>query len=58
MEISTFEQITSALTVQMICSPLGPDIPAGANPNDLCILECPPGLDPYKHPSRVVTPGW
>jgi|SRR5215471_11057077 hypothetical protein len=56
MEISTFEQITSALTVQMICSPLGPDIPAGANPNDLCILECPPGLDPYKHPSRVVTP--
>jgi hypothetical protein len=56
MEISIFEQITSALTVKSICSPLGPDIPAGSTADDLDTLECPADLDPLNHPSRVVTP--
>jgi len=56
MEISIFEQITSALTVKSICSPLGPDIPAGSTADDLWTLDCPAHLDPLNHPSRVVTP--
>ncbi len=56
MEISTFEHITSALTVKAICSPLGPDIPAGSTADDLNTLECDADVDPINHPSRVITP--
>lgn len=56
MEISIFEQITSVLTVKSICSPLGPDIPAGSTADDLETLECAVNLDPFNYPSRVVAP--
>jgi hypothetical protein len=55
MEVSIFEQVTSALTVKSICSPLGPDIPAGSTTDDLMTLECEADVDPLSHPSRVIT---
>jgi hypothetical protein len=48
MDTPIFEQITSALTVKSICSPLGPDIPADSTESD---------LDPtstFDNPSRVI----
>ena len=35
MDITIFEQITSALTVKSICSPLGPDLPGWSTDEDL-----------------------
>jgi len=48
-----FEQISSALTVRSICTPLGPDIPSGSTDEDLLDMHCDPGLDPF-NPSRVL----
>jgi hypothetical protein len=56
MKVSIFEQVTSALTVKSICSPLGPDIPAGSTADDLATLQCKVDVDPLTHPSRVITP--
>jgi hypothetical protein len=40
MDTPIFEQITSALTVKTICSPLGPDIPSGSTADDLNDMLC------------------
>ena len=56
MEISIFEQITSVLTVKSICSPLGPDIPAGSTADDLMTAAYEADLDPFNYPSRIMTP--
>jgi hypothetical protein len=45
MDISIFEQITSALTVKLLCSPLGPDIPAEYTFADLEMLVMDEGID-------------
>src|ERR1700737_753042 len=48
-----FEQVTSALTVKSICSPMGPDIPSGTSLDDLEGTSC-HGLDPFNNPARIV----
>jgi hypothetical protein len=53
MESLIFEQVTSALTVRSICSPMGPDIPAGTTSDELKEMSD-EGLDPINYPSRVV----
>jgi hypothetical protein len=54
MDLPIFEQIASGLTVQSICSPMGPDIPAGSTIEELNSLFLDAGLDPHNYPSRVV----
>lgn len=54
MDTSIFEQITSALTVKSLCSPLGPDVPAEYTFADLEILVAETGVDPFSTVSRVV----
>jgi hypothetical protein len=59
MNTSAFEQITSSLTVKLICGPLGPDVPTGTSLDDVVELLDPgsdPNLDPMNNPSRVVDP--
>src|SRR5262245_8939880 len=56
MDISIFDQVTSALTVRAICSQLGPDIPSGATDADLVVMHCDADLDPLNNPSRVIGP--
>ena len=56
MDVTLFEQITSALTVRAICTPLGPDIPEGSTDEDLMSMHCEAGLDPLNNPSRVLRP--
>jgi hypothetical protein len=53
MDESIFDQITSALTVQSLCSGLAPDIPAGSRIEDLEEL-LPDAQTAMNHPSRVV----
>jgi len=53
MDESIFDQITSALTVQSLCSGLAPDIPAGSRIEDLEALFPNPEIA-MNHPSRVV----
>jgi hypothetical protein len=53
MDNSIFEQITSALTVRSLCSPLGPDIPAGTYIEDLESL-LPDAYVAMNYPSRVL----
>jgi hypothetical protein len=48
-----FEQVTSALTVKSICSPMGPDIPSETSLDDLEGTSC-HGLDPFNNPARIV----
>jgi hypothetical protein len=47
MDTSIFEQITSALTVKSLCSPLGPDIPWWSTFADLENLAAKAGVDPF-----------
>jgi hypothetical protein len=54
MSTPIFEQISSALTVRSICTPLGPDIPAGSTDDDLRLLDWGPAFHPDYNPSRVV----
>jgi len=56
MDTSIFEQITSALTVKSLCSPLGPDVPAESTFADLETLAAEAGIDPFSGgvASRVV----
>jgi hypothetical protein len=57
MSTSTFEQVSSSLTVMSICGPLGPDIPAGTPLFEVERLLDPgedPNLDPWHDPSRVI----
>jgi hypothetical protein len=59
MDTSAFDQITSSLTVDLICGPLSPDVLAGASSDDvveLFDLSSDPNLDPITNPSRVVDP--
>jgi CBS domain len=53
MNSSIFEQVTSALTVKSICSPMAADIPTGTALDDLEGMSdhC---LDPFNNPARVV----
>jgi hypothetical protein len=53
-DLSVFDQITSELTVKSICGPMGPDIPAGSNVEDLNSLFPDAGSDPLNYPSRVI----
>jgi hypothetical protein len=53
-DLSIFDQITSELTVKSICSPMGPDIPAGSNVEDLNSFFTDAGRDPLNYPSRVI----
>jgi hypothetical protein len=53
-DLSIFDQITSELTVKSICSPMGPDIPAESNVEDLNSLFPDGGRDPLNYPSRVI----
>jgi hypothetical protein len=53
MDESIFDQITSALTVQSLCSGLAPDIPAGSRIEDLEEFFPDPEIA-MNHPSRVV----
>jgi hypothetical protein len=57
VDTSAFDQITSSLTVKLICRPLGPDVLAGTPLEDLEELLDPasdPDLDPWNNPSRVI----
>jgi len=54
MDMSIFEQVTSALTVKSICTSLGPDIPAESTDLDLSVMHCEADLDPFNNPSRVI----
>jgi hypothetical protein len=51
-DLSIFDQISSDLTVKSICGPMGPDIPAGSNVEDLNSFF--PDAGPLNHPSRVI----
>lgn len=53
MDDSIFEQITSALTVKSLCSPLGPDVPAGTNIEELEAI-FPDAHVAMNYPSRVL----
>jgi hypothetical protein len=54
MDTSIFEQITSALTVKSLCSPLGPDIPSRSTGADLNFMTIDDDLDPFNNPSRII----
>ncbi len=55
METSIFDQIGSALTVQSICSTLGPDIPAGSTLDELETLPTDGDILKFlNYPSRIV----
>ena len=57
MDTSVFEQIATSLTVKSICSPLGPDVPAGTPLDHVEALLDPgsdPNLDPLNDPVRVI----
>jgi hypothetical protein len=57
MDASIFDQVTSALTIKSICSPLGPDIPARSTGFDLEMMGCDDtSFDPTACPFRVVNP--
>jgi hypothetical protein len=54
MEKSVFDEITSALTVQSLCSRLGPDIPSGSPISDLEEILIDAEVDPMNCPSRII----
>ena len=55
MDTSDFEQIASSLTVKSICSPLGPDVPAGSTIEDVVgLVLSHPDSDPNLFQSRVI----
>jgi hypothetical protein len=57
MDISIFDQISSALTVRSLCSGLGPDIPAGSNFEEVENLTAEVDiLNFLNYPSRIVEP--
>ena len=51
MDISIFEQITSALTIKSLCSPFGPNVPEGSTVDDVGELMREYG---YEFISRVI----
>jgi hypothetical protein len=54
MDRSIFEQVTSALTVKAICSPMGVDIGLHDTLSALQELSLETGTDPFSCPSRVL----
>jgi hypothetical protein len=55
LDTSIFEQIASSLTVKSICSPLGPDVPAGITMEELGgHVNSDPHFHPWDNPSRVI----
>ena len=48
-----FEQVTSALTVKSICSPMGPEILSGTSLDDLEGMSC-HGHMPFDNPARII----
>jgi hypothetical protein len=53
MSSSTFEQVTSAITVKSICSPMGPDVPSGTSLDDFEGTSY-HDLNPFNNPARII----